>query len=136
MALTVGNRAADVERARKAVEDFARRNGLADRVVFNLSLAYEELLTNLLKHGYDDGDRHQITIRVSIRDRSVVAELEDDGRPFDPTSVAPADVGAPIAERPVGGLGLHLVRKLMNRVRYERAGGRNKLIMTMKIGPR
>ena len=61
------------------------------------------------------------------------AEVEDDGRPFDPLTVAPPDRTAPLAERKIGGLGIHFVRNLMSDVAYQRIGDRNRLVLTKAL---
>jgi anti-sigma regulatory factor (Ser/Thr protein kinase) len=75
----------------------------------------------------------EIVVRLRRRRREVVAEVEDDGRPFDPLQAPPPDLSAPLAERRVGGLGLHFVRNLMDQVSYARVGTRNILKMLKNL---
>lgn len=98
--------------------EFARKSGLGEEVEGRLGLVVEELFTNILKYGSGRGDRVRISIdRVG---RQVRLELVDfDAERFDPASVGPAPLAGPIQERRRGGLGLHLVRSLVDRVTYE-----------------
>lgn len=93
-------------------------------------LGLEELVTNCIKYGYDDDPAHHV-IRVSIdlSDGWLRLTVEDDGRPFDPVAAAPPDLTRPVDERPVGGLGLHLLRTMSDRIHYERRGGRNRVTL-------
>ena len=84
---------------------------------------------NTINHGHDGG-LHQISITFSSTDDALVIDILDDGKPFDPLTDAPIpNVNAPINERPIGGLGVYLVRKLMDEVTYRREEGRNHLTL-------
>jgi anti-sigma regulatory factor (Ser/Thr protein kinase) len=105
------------------VARFATGQGLEADVGHLLHLALEELVTNVIRHGCRPGHVHRIGVRVWCEPAAVLAEVEDDGVPFDPvTRSAAVDVDRPRAERAAGGLGLHLVRELMDRFEYERRG--------------
>ena len=78
---------------------------------------------------------HEIHIRLSVSNGMLVAEIEDDGQPFDPCAAGPVDVDAPLEERNVGGLGIHIVRALMAEVGYARVAARNRLVMKMLLEP-
>lgn len=88
-----------------------------DRTSFCLQLAAEELFTNMLRHDVGGGER--ISVRLDVNDERVQLDLVDhDVEPFDPDSVPPVDVTLPPAQRHPGGLGMHLVRSLVDRVSY------------------
>ena len=88
---------------------------------------------NVISYGYDDSDEHEIMIRLSCKGEEVTAEVEDDGRPFNPLEVAEPDTSKALEERPVGGLGIHLARKLMDDVEYKRQQEKNLLAMKKRI---
>lgn len=88
-------------------------------------LAVEELLTNIIKYGYDDSDRHEIIVTARVDDGLFELTISDDGHAFDPTKAAEPDTTLPAAERPIGGLGLFLVRKMSDGMTYERIAERN-----------
>jgi anti-anti-sigma factor len=131
--ITVENRLSELERLGRGVETFAQRAGLSPQATFELSLAVDEVVTNIISYAYGDGDAHEIVVRLAVESGDVVVEIEDDGRPFDPLAVPAPRVDLPPAARPVGGLGMHLVRKVTDAVHYERRQERNRLVMRKQI---
>ncbi len=125
---TIANRRDALARVTKIVEDLAATHHLARDVVADVNVALDEVLTNILAYGYDDDEIHEIRIRLSLDREVIEVQVEDDGRPFDPTTLAPPDLSAPLRDRPVGGLGMHFVRNLMSEVTYARAGDHNRLL--------
>src|SRR5262249_51957977 len=97
------------------------------RTVHRLSLALDEVLTNVVAYAFADGLRHEIEVAIEIRDDDIAATVSDDGAPFDPFSQPPPDTHATIEDRRIGGLGIHLLRSLTHAVEYRREGGRNRL---------
>ncbi|MCU1234538.1 MAG: putative anti-sigma regulatory factor, serine/threonine protein kinase [Candidatus Solibacter sp.] len=118
----LGRLAAEVSR-------FCRENALTEDAEFQLNLVLEELFVNTVRHGGCEGVENSARVRLRAVSDGVVVEFADRGRPFDPTTAPAADVNAPLAERPIGGLGIHLVREIMRDLRYERAGEWNQLRM-------
>src|SRR4029077_18861751 len=98
------------------------------------SLALDETLTNAVSYAFSEGGRHSIAVRIEHRDGYLTAIVSDDGAPFDPLSQAAPDVHAPIEQRKIGGLGIHLVRTLMETVEYRRRGDRNELTFRIRDG--
>lgn len=90
-------------------------------------LALEELVTNCIKYGFEDSRQHLIQIFVQLAPDGMVMVVEDDGHPFNPLEQAEPDISLPIERRPIGGLGLHLLRKMSDRMEYTREGGRNRV---------
>ena len=125
VSFTIANQLAELQRAAGLIEAFALEHGLPTKAAFELHLALDEWLTNVISYGYEDGDPHTIRVCLQREPAGVALEVEDDGRPFDPLSVAPPDLDRPLEERPIGGLGIHLVRKVMDRLAYERRGDKN-----------
>jgi anti-sigma regulatory factor (Ser/Thr protein kinase) len=115
------------------VIDFARRAGLTKEVQNAVDLSLTEWITNVIAYAYDGTREHWITIRFQKGDGEVRVEVEDDGRLFDPLMLPPADVTAPLEGRPIGGLGVHMMRKLMDTVLYRREGERNILTLVKRI---
>ena len=122
----------ELGRVNQSLTEFGQRHGLAPKVVHDLNLALEEILTNTISYGYTDNREHEIKVRLSMQPGEVQAEVEDDGQPFDPLAVPEPDTAKSLEERTIGGLGIHLVRKLMDNLEYKRQGERNLLIMKKK----
>ena len=91
------------------------------------------MLTNAISYAFADGRRHEIEVRIEIRGGRLTATVSDDGVPFDPLSQPPPDIHAPVEDRKVGGLGIHLLRSLVHDVQYRRADGRNHLTFVMVL---
>jgi len=133
MAIPFKNKLSEIERLGQVMEEFAELHHLPPNLVFEINLALEEILTNVISYGYDDSNEHEILIRLSCKGGEITAEVEDDGRPFNPLEAAEPDTDKPLEERPVGGLGIHLVRKFMDDVEYKRQQGKNLLAMKKRI---
>lgn len=117
------------------VEACCSADGLSDHVGFRLALAIEEAVTNVIGHAFAGvAPPHLINVRLDITPQSFIAEIVDNGRPFDPTSVPPPDLSLPIEQRTPGGLGIHLMRSMVDRVRYRRSGGKNRLRLEKAAG--
>lgn len=122
---TLKNQLADLaplaERIRNSVTDL----GLTERDLFCIDLVCDELITNTIKYGYTDTAEHEIAVNLSVRPHEIVIELEDDGQPFNPLNNSAPDTTLALQDRPIGGLGIHLLREMMDHCEYRHAGGRN-----------
>jgi serine/threonine-protein kinase RsbW len=125
--LTLTNDLRDLVRVNAAANEFLERCGIAPAATYATSLALEEVLSNVIRHGYEDAGRHVISVSLRVGEAGVELQVVDDGRAFDPLSAPQVDLDAPLEERAVGGLGLHLLRGMASDVRYRRSGGRNHL---------
>ena len=113
-----------------AVEEFAERDNWPPDLVFKLNLVLEELGVNIVNYSGATGD---IEISLVSDEESVTVEISDDGRPFNPLlDQETPDISAPLGNRPIGGLGIHLVRSMMDEISYRREDGKNKLAMTKR----
>jgi serine/threonine-protein kinase RsbW len=127
--LTVRNDLSELERLGELIDAFGARNGLPTKAVFELKVAVDEVVTNVISYAYDDGGEHEIVVRLSLDAGELSIEVEDDGQPFNPLAAAEPDVDQPVEDRPIGGLGIHLARKLTDRLEYRRQGNKNVLVM-------
>ncbi|MCY4498969.1 MAG: ATP-binding protein [Rhodospirillaceae bacterium] len=112
------------------MEEFCAARDLSPAIAYAINLSIDELLTNTINYGYDDGARHRIDIAVHMDGSVIVVEITDDAKPFDPSGVAQPDTDIPLEDRPVGGLGIHLVREMMDGFRYRRSGEHNIVTFT------
>lgn len=132
--IKLSNKLSELEQFNQILTEFGRRQGLATRVMHDLHLAVEEILTNIISYAYTDNREHEIRVRLSAQPEEVKAELEDDGKPFNPLEAPEPDTAKPLEERSLGGLGIHLVRKLTDGLEYKRQGDRNLLTIKKKTG--
>jgi serine/threonine-protein kinase RsbW len=125
----------ELARLAEALEDFLQRHGCGSEVAMKVNLALDELVTNIINYGYDDGGQHIIRLSLSRDGQVLRMVLEDDGKPFNPLEAPTPDLTAPLEDRAIGGLGIHFVREIMDSVTYRRDGGRNLLTMVRKLDP-
>ncbi len=114
------------------LEEFLSAASLACKTACNVSLAFEEMATNVVKYSYDDAREHFLEIRIEIRETCVIMTLVDDGHEFDPTTCPVPDVEQGIMERPIGGLGIYLTAQLSESMQYIRENGKNTLVITVR----
>jgi serine/threonine-protein kinase RsbW len=115
------------------ISEFAARNSLHDSITFRLNLAVEELFVNMVK--YNPGSRSDILIGMTRSDDRLVISLTDyDGEPFDITKAAEYDTDRPLTERPVGGLGIHLVRHIIDEISYEYKDRQSRIVLIKNLG--
>lgn len=115
-------------------EAWLQSKGMPADATFLVGLAFEELVTNCIKHGFDDDDEHLIEIVLSVSDQTLTILVIDDGRAFDASRAPRPDLSQELEDRPVGGLGIHLLRELSDSMSYERRDGKNHLTLTKKLG--
>jgi len=105
-------------------------------VEFDLNLVLEELFTNSVRHGGCGGVADAVRIRLRAAAEGIELEYRDRGAPFNPLNAASPDLTAPLLDRPDGGLGVHLVRQVMQDVRYRRVAETNELKMIRRMEPK
>jgi anti-sigma regulatory factor (Ser/Thr protein kinase) len=133
LSLDVACDAAGIEEAAEEVRTFLARRGVAPNPAQDVYVILDEILSNVGKHGWRDADGHRVTVEVVARRADVTIEFVDDGQPFDPLLAPTPDTSAPLESRAIGGLGIHLVRKLTTSQRYARTGALNRLLVTKRL---
>lgn len=134
LSVIVKNDPAELPRLAEIVSDFCGRNRLAAPFEQDLNLALEEAVINVMMHGYADRAEHDIAVILRLDPAGITVCVEDDGLPFNPLEAPPPNVNAPIGERRAGGLGIHMVRRLMDQLEYQRLGNKNILVMRKQCG--
>ena len=115
------------------LEDFGKKIGLSKKLIFEINLALDELFTNIISYGFEDEEEHHIKVTLSPQNEDLCLCIEDDGTPFNPIDFATPDVSCSVEECKIGGLGIHIMKKLMDEVCYERCGDKNILNLKKKI---
>jgi serine/threonine-protein kinase RsbW len=133
--ITLRNDLAEIPRLAEFFDAFCAPLVATPKDVFALHLALEEAVVNVINHGYADGKLHTFTVELAAAERRVTVIVTDDAPAYDPLSRAEVDVTLPLEDRPIGGLGVHLVKKLMDSAHYERRDGRNILTLVRTLGP-
>jgi len=127
------NDLAELQRLKQVVTEFAEQHRLAPELVYRVNLALDEIITNVISYGYEDSSEHEISVHLSWNDPNIKIEVEDDGRHFNPLEAPPPDTGKALVERQIGGLRVHLVRKLMDDLEYRRENNKNVLILKTQV---
>lgn len=134
LVVLVKNDLEEIGRLAEQVEAFGELIGMSMKEIFEVNMSMDEIITNIISYGYDDGGEHQILVEIT-RDRKTLSILiEDDAKAFNPLADAPeADTESSLEDRKIGGLGIHLVKTVMNDVTYSWRNGRNRLVMKKEL---
>jgi anti-sigma regulatory factor (Ser/Thr protein kinase) len=133
MFVTLSNDLSELERLHQVLNQFGKEQDLPENLINTMNLALEEIVTNVIAHGYEDGREHFIVIRCGVQDGEVMAEVEDDGQAFNPLQYPDPDISVPLESRPPGGLGIYLVRNVMDTVAYTYEDGKNCIKLRKRI---
>ena len=129
--LVLRNDLAELTRLAGWIEGFVR-HGVSPDLSFAIQLCLEEAVANVIMYGAAGGDRLEIAVELERDDGALVARVEDDGRHFDPTGVAPPPPATSLEDAKIGRLGVHLMRSFASGMRYERSNGRNRLTLRFR----
>jgi anti-sigma regulatory factor (Ser/Thr protein kinase) len=132
--IAVAPEIAEIPRLNEWVEEVLTAEGVGPTPIFNATLAIEEAVMNVITHAFTGiAPPHRIGLALDVTPDRLRVELCDNGREFDPASAAPPDLTSPLSEREPGGLGLHLIRTMMDRVEYRRDAGENRLLLEKSL---
>lgn len=127
------NQISEISRLKSFVADIGKENHFSEEIVFDITLALEEVFTNIIHYGFSDDNPHEIVIQVKMEKDLLMIQVEDDGKPFNSLEASDPDLSKPLEEREKGGLGIYLHRELMDNLEYERDSGKNILLMGKKV---
>ena len=131
--VSIGADGGGVDRVNTAFGDFADAHALPDAVRRSVSVVLDELLSNTLSYGLPDHGG-EVIVDIELQPDRLVITISDDGRPFDPFALPPPDTTLSIEDRPIGGQGVHLVRRMVDDLSYHRRSDRNVVVLTKRLG--
>ena len=131
--IILANDISEISRLYEFIEELGSDFSLSPDIVFNLNLVLEEAVVNIINYAYPKEDHESIYLSAKMHEGSIVLVLTDTGKEFDPTAVPEADVTLSADDRQIGGLGIFLIRQIMNEVKYERIEGKNVLTLEKKV---
>jgi sigma-B regulation protein RsbU (phosphoserine phosphatase) len=132
--LILPNKTSEIACLNTFLETIGEELRLSPALTLKLNLALEEVVANIIQYAYGNNADEQIVIRMTYTAGiQLLFTIEDTGIAFDPTMVVAADTSLPLEQRPIGGLGLHLVRQIMDEVTYQRIGNTNQLQLKKNI---
>ena len=121
------NNLAEIEPLTESIVSYCKENGIDEAVCYDVRLSLEEAISNTIKYGYDDQQVHIIFVRVGFENRELILEIEDDANKFNPLEAPAPDLNLPVEKKPIGRLGIYLMRSIMDEMDYRRAGTKNIL---------
>lgn len=121
-----------LDEIREFVAGVARQGGFNDKEIYSLQLAADEAASNIIEHAYEGKSEGLIRITCDMQGDEIVITMHDDGKSFNPSNVKQPNLKANLSERQIGGLGLYLMRKLMDKVQYESTPGEGNLLTMRK----
>ena len=122
----------ELSQVNEQVGEFGEQQDWQPDLIFHVQLAIDEVGTNVIEHG-NDAEVNLMEVSLTSGAHSVILQIADDGAPFDPLREAPSpDVTLSLEDRPIGGLGLHLIRTLTDEQSYQRESGKNLLTLVKR----
>ena len=131
--IKISNDLAEIDRVNQEFGAFIEQWEISAALGYKFSVAFDELLNNTISYAYQDDNEHQIDIRVDFSGSRLVVTIEDDGMPYNPFTREDPDTSLSLEEREIGGLGVHLVRKLMEEVSYHRKIDTNVITLVHRV---
>lgn len=131
--IILSNDISEISKLNEFVEEIGNEFSLTPDVVFNLNLVLEEAVVNVINYAYPKEEHQSIYLSARLHEDSIILVLTDSGVEFDPTIAPEVDITLSAEERPIGGLGIFLIRQIMNEVSYERIDGKNVLTLSKKL---
>jgi anti-sigma regulatory factor (Ser/Thr protein kinase) len=131
--LVIENDLSEISKLAVFVDELGKELSLTPELIFNLNLVLEEAVSNVILYAYGEEKHKEISLMAKISDGNLVFVLTDSGKEFDPTKVPDADITLSAEEREIGGLGIYLIRQIMNKVEYQRIDRRNVLTMSKQL---
>lgn len=131
--LTLPNDVETIPQLNEFIDAIAESIGLDMSLTMSLNLAIEEAVVNVMEYAYPQGSKGDVTIDVAASDQWLQFIISDSGTPFDPTEKKDADTTLSVDERPIGGLGIFLVRQLMDTIQYDYVDGKNVLTLKKQL---
>lgn len=131
--IILANDIAEISRLATFIEEVGEAFALTPDVVLNLNLVIEEAVVNVINYAYPKEEHQHIYLSAHLHEGSIVLVLTDTGKEFDPTLAPNVDITLSAEEREIGGLGIFLIRQIMNEVRYERIDGKNVLTLKKRL---
>ena len=134
--IEIANDLEGLSRAMESADRFLADQRVEEEASFTVRLALEEIVTNIIKYAYQDSAAHQIAIDLRLSPGRVVLRVSDDGREFDPLAAPAPDLDLPVEDKELGGVGIHLLKTMAERLEYARVGGKNVVSATIRREPK
>ena len=131
--LTLPNDIETIPQLNEFIDGFCEQRDIDNDITMSLNLAIEEAVVNVMNYAYPEGTVGYVDIEAEANDDFVTFVISDTGKPFDPTQKDEVNIALSVEDRPIGGLGIHLVRRMMDEISYRYADHRNILTLRKRI---
>lgn len=131
--LVIKNEISEINKLTVFIEELSEELVLTPEITFNLNLVLEEAVSNVIYYAYGEEKQKEISLMAKMSENNLIFVLTDSGKEFDPTKAPDADITLSAEEREIGGLGIFLIRQIMNLVEYQRIDGKNVLTMGKQL---
>ena len=132
--VTVRNEIGELASVSGAVDRLGAEAGISSKTVMQLKVVLDEVLSNVIKYAWPDGETHEFYVRINVQNGGIEITITDDGRPFNPLGQPPPALRTD-GRRPLpGGVGIHMVRQLVDSIEYVRFDGHNQVTLTKRYG--
>src|SRR5512141_35939 len=122
----------NLDEIREFVGKFARKGGFSDKDIYNIQLATDEAASNIIEHAYQNAPGKVLELACDMQGDVITIVLTDYGESFDPSQVPAPDLKADLSDRKIGGLGIFLMRKLMDEIYYKPGPNRSNVLTMTK----
>src|SRR5262245_49044550 len=129
----IRNELSEIASVTKAIHEFSKEIELSEDIDFTLQLVAEELISNIVLYAYPEPGRHIISFDLEVGTENIFVRVQDDGIPFNLLEQSPPKKPESFDELKVGGLGIHLVRQMMDEITYRREDGHNTVTLKKKF---
>jgi anti-sigma regulatory factor (Ser/Thr protein kinase) len=133
ISIVIGNTIAEMQNVVDSVDRFGTAHHIPQTIINDLNVCLDELLNNTISYAYEDQEPHSIVVSLSFADGLLIAEIQDDGKPFDPRTATFAAPDGTLQSRGIGGLGIHFVKTLMDEIGYMRVGRHNMVKIVKRL---
>ena len=126
----IENDLSEIAKVDEKLDDFAGQFGVPPAIAATFHIIFDDLLNNVISYGFNAEQRHFIDIRLELTANSLIVSIADDGVPFNPLAETAPDTTLSIEDRPIGGMGIHLVINMVDNISYQRTADKNVLTLT------
>ena len=133
LSIQLSNNRPEIRNLRNRFDIFAKDNKIPEKAIHDVQLALDEIVTNTIEYGYEDDDKHLIDIKFTFNKESLKITIIDDANPYNILDKENPDTSLSLEDKPIGGLGIYLVKHLMTNIDYDYRDGKNHILLTKSL---
>ncbi len=133
LSIQLSNNRPEIRNLRNRFDIFAKDNKIPKKAIHDVQLALDEIVTNTIEYGYEDDDKHLIDIKFTFNKESLKITIIDDANPYNILDKENPDTSLSLEDKPIGGLGIYLVKHLMTNIDYDYRDGKNHILLTKSL---